>query len=212
MKIVGVVSDVRQQGPVSRPLPEIYMPAYQHPFFSTAMNVVVRTNSDVATLAETMRRKVRELNPEVPVKFTSVEETLSSTIAVPRFRTTLIGVFAGLALCLAMAGIYGVMAFLVTQRTAEIGIRMALGASQGKVMGMVLEHGAKLAAIGLTIGFAASFAVNRTLESFLFEVKATDPMTYLVVGALMIFVVLVACIAPALRASRLDPLVALRRE
>jgi len=212
MTIVGVVSDIRQQGPGSKPQPELYMPAYQHPMYATAMNVIVRTNSDPTALTETMRRKTRELNPEVPVKFTSVEETLSSTIAVPRFRTTLIGVFAALALCLAMAGIYGVMAFLVNQRTAEIGIRMALGASRGNVLGMILQHGGQLAAIGLAIGFAASFAVNRTLESFLYEVRATDAMTYALVGALMIFVVLAACIVPAMRASRLDPLIALRQE
>ena len=137
---------------------------------------------------------------------------MSGTIAVPRFRTTLIGVFAGLALVLAMAGVYGVMAFLVAQRTSEIGIRMALGANRSSVLGMILRQGAKLAAIGLAIGFATSFAVNRTIESFLFEVKATDPMTYAGVGALMIVVVLAACLAPAMRASRMDPLIALRQE
>ncbi|MEO8026774.1 MAG: ABC transporter permease, partial [Bryobacteraceae bacterium] len=212
MTIVGVVSDIRHIGPAIKPQPEIYMPYQQHPFYSSSMSLIVRTASARSTLNETLRRKARELNPEVPVKFTTVEENLGGTIAVPRFRTMLLGIFAGLALCLAMAGIYGVMAFLVSQRTAEIGIRMALGATEGNVLGMILQHGARLTALGMAIGFAAAFGVNRALESLLFEVKATDPLTYLLVAAVMIVVVLAACLIPARRASQLDPLIALRQE
>jgi putative ABC transport system permease protein len=212
MKIVGVVGDVRQAGPATPPKAEIYMPYEQHPGPSTALHVVVRTANDPVSLAEAMRRKVRERSAQVPVNFTTMEASLAENVATPRFRTLLLGVFAALAMSLAMAGVYGVMAYLVGQRSNEIGLRMALGASSHDVIRLVMRQGLKLAGIGVLLGLAAAAASARLLSSVLFEVKPTDPLTYLAVCALLVVVALAACFIPARRATQVDPLVALRQE
>src|SRR5262249_59780021 len=128
---------------------------------STALNILVRTSSDPGALQETLRRKTRERSPEVPVKFTSLEASLAENVAAPRFRTLLLGIFAGLAVCLAMAGVYGVMAYLVGQRSNEIGLRMALGARKSDVLGLVLKQTLILTLVGLAIGLAPAFAAPR---------------------------------------------------
>ena len=212
MKIVGVVGDVRQSGPSREPSPEIYMPYEQHPQPSTALNILVRTTNEPGALQETLRRKARERSPEVPVKFTSMDASLAENIAAPRFRTLLLAIFAGLAVCLAMAGVYGVMAYLVSQRSNEIGLRMALGASPGDVSRLVLREGMLLAGLGLVLGLAGAVAATRLLTSMLFEVKPGDPATYAAVAALLGIVALAASYIPARRAARVDPLVALRQE
>src|SRR5207253_10654322 len=140
MKIIGVVGDVRQRGPESEPMPECYMPYLQHGFNGATLSLVVRTAGDPGTLAQTLRRLAHQINPDAPMKFTTMEAMLSEGVAAPRFRTILFAVFAGLALCLAMAGDYGVMAFTVGQRSKEFGLRMALGASTGSVVRLVLGH------------------------------------------------------------------------
>jgi putative ABC transport system permease protein len=212
MKIVGIVGDVRQLGPAVAPAPEIYMPNEQHPRTATGMNVLVRTRAELGALIETLRRKVRALSPDVPVKFTTMEASLAENTAAPRFRTLLLGVFAGLAVILAMAGVYGVMAYTVGQRSGEIGLRMALGANSGDVLRLVLRQGLTLAAVGLVIGLAGAYAASRLLTSMLFEVKPTDPVTYTSVAVLVGMVTLAASYIPARRAARVDPLVALRQE
>ncbi len=212
MTIVGVVGDIRQFGPSRAPWPEIYMPYQQHPQPSTALNVVVRTTAEPATLEETLRRKVRARSPEVPVKFTTMDAELSENVAAPRFRTLLLAIFAGLAVCLAMAGVYGVMAYLVNQRSNEIGLRMALGASPADISRLVLREGMLLAGAGLVLGLGGALAATRLLTSMLFEVKPGDPLTYVAVAALLGIVALAASYIPARRASRVDPLVALRQE
>jgi putative ABC transport system permease protein len=212
MTIVGVVGDVRQYGPSHPPSPEIYMPYQQHPQPSTALNILVRTNNEPSALQETLRRKARERWPEVPVKFTSMDASLAENVAAPRFRTLLLAIFAGLAVCLAMAGVYGVMAYLVSQRSNEIGLRMALGASPGDVSRLVLREGMLLAGLGLVLGLAGAVAATRLLTSVLFEVKPGDPATYAAVAALLGIVALAASYIPARRAARVDPLVALRQE
>ena len=141
MKIVGVVGDIRQGGPAGAPRPEIFMPYEQHPFPATSMSLVVRTASEPTAFAETLRRKARRISPDVPVKFTTLEVSLWENVAAPRFRTLLFGIFAALAVGLAMAGVYGVMAYVVGQRSGEIGLRMALGASPLAVMAMVMRQG-----------------------------------------------------------------------
>jgi putative ABC transport system permease protein len=155
---------------------------------------------------------VRALSPDVPVKFTTMEASLGENTAAPRFRTLLLTIFAGLAPCLAMAGVYGVMVYVVGQRSNEIGLRMALGASSGDVLRLVLRQGLALAGIGLALGLAGAFAASRLLTSMLFEVKPNDPLTYSGVVALLGIVALAASYIPARRAARIDPLVALRQE
>jgi putative ABC transport system permease protein len=212
MKIAGVVGDVRQYGPAVPPSPEIYMPYEQHPRAATALRIVVRTGTEPGALSEAMRRKARERSADVPVKFTSMQAALSENIAPARFRTLLLGVFAGIAVCLAMAGVYGVMAYTVSQRSSEIGLRMALGASPGDVARMVLRQGLALASIGVLLGLAGAIAATRLLTSMLFEVQPTDPITYAGVAIVLGVVSLAASYLPARRAAKVDPLVALRQE
>jgi putative ABC transport system permease protein len=212
MRIVGVVGDIRQRGPASDPSPEIIMPYEQHPGAGTAMRLLVRTAAEPGLLVEVLRRKAREISPDVPVKFTSMDELLAENVAAPRFRTLLFGIFAALAVCLAMAGVYGVMAYVVGQRANEIGLRMALGASPSHVLRLVMGQGLRLAAIGLAIGLAASFAATRLLTKVLFAVKPTDPVTYVAVGIVLAGVALLATYIPARRALKVDPLIALRQE
>jgi putative ABC transport system permease protein len=212
MKIVGVVGDVRQRGPARPPEAEIYMPNEQHPLFAQAMNVVVRTASEPGALVETLRHAVRRHSPEVPVKFTTMEASLAENTAAPRFRTLLLAVFAGIAVCLAMAGVYGVMAYAVSQRSNEIGVRMALGASAGDVLRLVLRQGLALAGVGLALGLAAAAAVTRLLGSLLFEVQPGDPATYAGVAVVLGLAAVAASYVPAWRATQVDPLVALRQE
>jgi putative ABC transport system permease protein len=212
MKIVGIVGDVHQSGPGRPPSAEIYMAYQQHPQASAGMSVLVRTAIEPTALIETLRSKVRALSTDVPVKFTTVEASLSETVAAPRFRTLLLGIFAALAVSLAMAGVYGVMSYVVGQRANEIGLRMALGASPRDVLRLVLRQALLLTLVGIAIGLASAAAVTQFLASMLFGVKATDPLTYLAVVALLAFVALAASYIPARRAMRVDPIVALRYE
>ena len=212
MTVVGVIGDVRQFGPARDPWPEIVMPYDQHPWGGGDMNVLLRTTAEPTTLAEALRRKAREISPDVPVKFTTMEAVMSENVGAPRFRTILFGVFAGVALCLAMAGVYGVMAYVVGQRLNELGLRVALGASPGDILGLVLRQGLGLAAVGVAIGLAASVAATQLLQKMLFGVKPFDPATYAIVAAILIGVAMLATYLPARRATKVDPLVALRQE
>ncbi|HUE43037.1 MAG TPA: ABC transporter permease [Candidatus Sulfotelmatobacter sp.] len=212
MKIVGVVGNVRQEGPASEPEAEIYMPYLQHPQPATNLRVIVRTEMEPGVITAAMRERMRAISPDVPAKFTTMEASLSETVAAPRFRTLLLGIFAGLAVCLALAGVYGVMSYVVGQRSNEIGLRMALGASPGEILRLVLRQALVLAGAGILIGFAGAAAVNRLLTSMLFGVKPTDPATYAAVIGIVLAAALLASYIPARRAMRLDPMVALRYE
>jgi putative ABC transport system permease protein len=212
MTIVGIVGDVRQDSPGSPPQPTLYMPMEQHPYHSNELQVIVRTVAPPANMTSAIRKAAYDLNPEMAVKFTTMEEMISTSIAAPRFRTFLAGTFAILALLLAMAGIYGVMSYVVTQRTQELGLRMALGAERGDVIGLVLSRAATLAAAGLAIGAALSLAVSRLLGAMLFGLKATDPATYAMVLISVGSIAILAAAGPAWRASTIDPMVALRQE
>jgi putative ABC transport system permease protein len=212
MKIVGVIGDVRQLGPAQMPWPEIYMAYRQHPEPAADMNVVVRTAMEPEALTETLRSKAREVSADVPVKFTTMEASLSENVAAPRFRTLLLGIFAGLAVCLAMAGVYGVMSYVVGQRSNEIGLRMALGASPRDVLRLVLRQALVLAVIGIAVGLACAAVMTQVLTNMLFGVKASDPLTYFVVVVLLAGVAMLASYVPARRAMRVDPIIALRYE
>jgi predicted permease len=212
MTVVGVVADVRQRGLSQEPMPECYMTYLQHAFNGATLSVVVRTAGDPATLADALRRLAGAESPDVPMKFTTMEAMLSESVAAPRFRTLLFGVFAGLAAFLAMAGVYGVVAYTVGLRAKEIGIRMALGARSSSVLRLVLGQGMTLAAIGLLLGLAGAVASARLFTAILFQVTPTDPTVYLAVTVLLGLVALLATYVPAKRASSIDPLTALRQE
>jgi putative ABC transport system permease protein len=213
MTIVGVVADVRTEGPAQPAQPELYMPFEQHPGPASALNLVARTSlADPLELVDTMTRKIRARNPDVPVSASTMETTLSRASSTPRFRTFLLGVFAGVALLLAVAGVYGVMSYSVTQRMSELGVRVALGASPQRVMALVLGEGAKLAAAGLAIGLALALLSGRVMEGLLFGVTPSDPLMLLVVSVAVAVATLLATYIPGRRAVRVDPAIALRAE
>jgi putative ABC transport system permease protein len=212
MKIVGVVGNIRQFGPAQTPWAEIYMPYQQHPQPATDLSILIRTAMEPTALTSAMRSKVREISTDVPVKFSTMEQSLAENVAEPRFRTLLIGIFAGLAICLAMAGVYGVMSYVVGQRANEIGLRMALGASPRDVLRLMLRQALLLATVGIVVGLASAAAMTQLLTSMLFGVKPTDPLTYAAVVVLLAGVAILASYAPARRAMRVDPIVALRYE
>jgi putative ABC transport system permease protein len=209
--IVGVVGDTRQMGIAAETLPEIYISTEQSP--NSNMSLAIRTDADPMTLAPAVRAIVASLDKNVPVYgVEKLDDSLASEVASQRFNMALLVGFAALALLLSAIGIYGVMAYAVGQRTHEIGIRLALGAVPGNVLRMILLQGAKLAVLGVVLGLGAGIALTRLLGTMLFEVKPTDPLTF-AAGALILFAAaLAACWIPARRATRVDPLVALRYE
>ncbi|MGI8745256.1 MAG: ABC transporter permease [Bryobacteraceae bacterium] len=212
MAVVGVVGDFRQTGLDRAPGPEIFMPYGQHSRGGAHMSVVGRTQSDPSGIVTSWRKLVRSLDPNVPVKFTTMRQTVAESIAPPRFRTLLLGTLAGLAVVLAMIGLYGVMAYMVGQRSAEIGLRMALGAARGDVLRLVMRQGLILTGIGLVLGMAGSLAATKLLANLLYGVTTTDPLAYAGGATLLALVAMVAVFIPAHRATRVDPLTALRQE
>jgi predicted permease len=212
MTIVGVVRDVRSDGPGQVPGPELYMPFQQHPFMANELEVVVRTAGSAEAMTNAVEQKIRSLNPEIALKTTTMRILISDSIATPRFRTFLVATFAAVALLLAMAGVYGVMSYLVTQRTSELGLRMALGSSPSQVVRLVLSRAALLAALGLGGGIALAIAGSRLLASLLFGVKATDVLGYAVAAGAITAITLAAAAIPSWRAARIDPAIALREE
>jgi predicted permease len=213
MTIVGVVGDVRTWGPNLPAQAEIYMPYEQHPGPATALRIVARTaTADPLALTDTMRRKIGARNPDVPVKASTMELTLGTASATPRFQTFLLIVFAGVALALALAGVYGVMAYTVGQRVPELGLRIALGATPEDIRALIFGQGAKLAAGGLVIGIALALVSGKLLEGLLFNVTPRDPVILGAVVAAVSVATMAACYLPMRRAVRVDPMVALRAE
>ena len=211
-QIVGVIGDVKYNGLADEVQPALYLAAAQAPSWSLSLIVKTET-SDPLSLTAAVRDEIRKLDPELPIaQISTLEQRLAGAIAQPKFRTALIALFAVVALILACVGIYGVMSYSVTQRTHEIGIRMALGAQAGDVLKMVIRQGLTVVATGVVIGLAASFALTRLMSSLLFEVKATDPQTFVTTALLLGLTALVACYIPARRATKVDPMVALRYE
>ena len=210
MSIVGVVGDIRDT-PGTPPAHELYMPLAQHPGPGGMQEIVVRANIAPAALVDTVRATIDRIDPEVATKLTTYESRSSQAVATPRFRAWLVGTFAGLALLLAVAGIYGLMTYLTAQRTPELGVRMALGAGPGLVMRLVLVRAAAIGGIGLGIGLVLSLFSSRVLTTMVFGLSAVDWTTYAVVGSVVLVVTLLAAFVPAWRASRIDPLTVLRQ-
>jgi putative ABC transport system permease protein len=212
MTIVGVVSDVRQRNPAVAPLPECYMPYTQHAYNGHTLNVIIRTVGDPLTIAPAVRRVAAAVSPDVPVSFTTMEAAVSKQVEAPRFLALLFAVFAGLAVCLAVAGVYGLMAYAVQQRSKEVGLRMALGAGRGTVLRLMLRQSLVLATAGMGLGFAAAIAAASVLGTVLFEVQPLDAVVYPAVIALLGFVTLAAAYVPARRAAVLDPVEVLKAD
>jgi putative ABC transport system permease protein len=212
LTIIGVVGDVREDSVETPPGPTIYVNYRQRPQATYHFTAVVRSETDAASVISSARQIVRTLDPNVPPSFNTFTQVLSNSLKTRRFNLTLVGVFAGTALLLAIAGLYGVMAYAVTQRTGEFGIRTALGASPGNILRLVLGQGIVTSLIGVAIGLAGALILTRTLQSLLFRLSATDPLTFAVVALVLVLVALLASYVPARRAAKVDPMVALRYE
>jgi putative ABC transport system permease protein len=209
--IVGVVKDTKPLTLDGKPAPEMYMPFAQRP--SRYMALMIRTTNKPESVAAAVRRNVQALDRnQLAYGLRTFEGVMSEAVATPRFRASLLGVFAALALILAMVGVYGVMSYAVTQRTREIGIRMALGAEPRDALKMVMRQGAKLAAAGVAIGSGAAAALTWLIEGLLFDLRAADPATFVAAPLLLAGAALLACYIPARRATKVDPSVALRCE
>jgi putative ABC transport system permease protein len=210
-EIIGVVADVKFKNLTSEWMPTTYVPQAQIPI--GRLTVIVRTAGDPSILARPLAETVRSIDPDLPAyNVKTVEEYLDGTIAIPRFNSMLLGIFAGLALVLTAVGLYGVISYGVAQRTHEIGIRMALGAQPTEMMRLIVRQGLRLALLGVGLGLVAALAFTHFLSSLLFGVTATDPVSFATVVVTLLAVVLLACYVPARRAMRVDPMVALRYE
>ncbi len=211
MTIVGIVQDVRTRGPARPVQAEIYFPFEQHPGPATMLNLVVRAEAgDPLAAGAAAARVIRERHREMPVRLEAMTTTLAAATATPRFRTALLVAFAAVALLLAVAGVYGVMAYTVSQRVSEIGVRVALGATPADVLGLVLKDGGRLVAAGVALGTALTLAGSRLLSGLLFSVAPRDPWVLAGVVVLVSVAALAACLVPGRRALRVDPLTALR--
>jgi putative ABC transport system permease protein len=210
-EIVGVVADIHHEGADSPEVPAAYIPYAQRP--SSSLALVARTDGDPAKAAEAVRAAVREIDPNLPVYgVRTMEDALGESLAPRRYGMLLLGLFGLVALVLAAIGIYGVMSYLVAQRTNEIGIRMALGAERRSVLGLVLRQGMLMAVAGVAAGVVVAYGVSRLISSQLYEVSPADPWAFAVATGVLVAVAVVACLVPARRATKVDPMVALHYE
>jgi len=214
MKVVGVVADMKHQSLREEVAPEMYVMYTQKPYPSMlTMQAVVRTHGNPTAALGSIRAAMAEVDADLPVANVSTLQTImDNSMTRPRFAMLLLGAFGALALALASIGMYGVITHSVSQRTREIGVRIALGADRTQVFGMMLKQGARLAGLGIAIGLATTIGVTQPLKTYLYQVKSTDPVTFVGVAALLVGVALLACWIPARRAMRVDPMVALRHD
>jgi predicted permease len=210
LTIVGIVGDTHEYGLDAPPRPTVYVNLFQRP--RAAITLTMLSDADTKSLTSTARGILQDLNPEIPARFRTFSQVYSASLGSRRFNVILIGFFGITALLLATAGVFGVMAYSVSRRTREIGVRVALGAGSGDVLRMILGQGLRTILIGVAIGIAGSLALTRTVASLLFGVTATDPLTFGGVTLLLVGAALLACYIPARRATKLDPMVALRYE
>jgi len=211
MEIAGVVGDTKMRTLTEEAKQEIFMPHAQSGGLGATL--VVRTSGDPKEILAAIRHQIGTMDRDLPIyNIRTMEEVLSGTLAQPRLSLMLLSVFALIALIMAMIGVYGVMSFTVSQRTREIGIRMALGAQQRDVLKMVIEQGLWLVLLGIGIGVAGALGLTRVMKSLLFGVSATDPVTFAVIPLILAAVAILACYLPARRATKVDPMIALRIE
>jgi ABC-type antimicrobial peptide transport system permease subunit len=210
-EIIGVVGAVRHEGLDKEPRPEYFQPHAQAP--NGSLIFVARTSADPINLLPALKARIWEVNATQPIYAASVmADSIDASLKSRRFSLWLLSSFAVLALALAVVGIYGVMSYATSQRTHEIGLRMALGAASKDIVGLVLKQGMRLTLIGVGAGLLASFALTRLMRGMLYGVSATDPLTFAAVSLALVGVALLACYAPARRATKVDPMVALRSE
>jgi putative ABC transport system permease protein len=208
--VIGVVRDVRQNDFIAEPKMQMYF-SFRQVKSLVANALVVRTSVDPLSLASSVRNAIWAVDKDQPVSnVDAMEHIVAGAVARQRFSMLLLAIFAGIALVLAAVGIYGVMSYSVAQQTREIGIRMALGARHSDVLKMTVKQGAQLVGAGLAIGLVVAFGLTRVMTSLLFGISATDPVTFLSIGGVLLAVALLASYIPALRATRVDPMVALR--
>jgi putative ABC transport system permease protein len=214
VQIVGIVADIRQMGLDEPVKAEMYFPYQQgQSIWYIPRDLVIRTTGDTSGLIGSVRQAIREVDPDQPVSnVATMAEVLGTEAAQRRMGMIMLVGFASLALLLASLGIYGVLAYFVTQHTAEIGVRQALGATPRNILFLVLKKGMGLTVAGIVIGLIGAFVLTRLMSSLLFGVKASDPLTFVTVPLVLGLVALLACLIPARRATRIDPLVALRYE
>jgi predicted permease len=210
LTIVGIVGDIHENGLDAPPRPTVYVNLFQRP--RPTITVTMLSDADTRLVTSAARGILQDLDPEIPAKFQTFSQVYSASLGSRRFNVILIGFFGITALLLATAGVFGVMAYSVSRRTREIGVRVALGAASGEVLRMILGQGLRTIFIGVAVGIAGSLALTRTVESLLFGVTPTDPLTFGAVTLLLVGAALLACFIPARRATKVDPMVALRYE
>ncbi len=210
MTIIGVVGDVRHENAGVDPKPEIYMPHYQHPWMADELHVVVRVNEESEQVVQEMRKLAVSLNPDVSTSITTMETMLSDSLSASRFRLILLGVFSGIAMLLAMMGVYSVMAYVMSQRTVELGLRMALGATPGDLLQLVMRQALLLTLTGIIAGLILSVLMSRSLSVVLYGTSGTDLFTYAVSVGFIAIVAILAALIPAIRSARVDPVDSLR--
>jgi putative ABC transport system permease protein len=209
--IIGIVSDARRRSLDQAPRPAVYLQytRFMLPYFGA----IIRTDAGVATVTPVVKSIVAELDPDLPIgEVHTIEEIIASSTGEPRFRSYLIAGFAFLALVLAAVGVYGLISFTVAQRVPEIGVRLALGASPGRLFAQVIGQGVRLAIIGIVVGLVAAVAATTLVQGLLFNTSATEPLVYVSLSVLLLAIAVLACYVPARRAMRVDPMTALRSE
>jgi putative ABC transport system permease protein len=211
MEIVGVAGDIKYSGLDAPPEPTYYLPYRQNPW--NRQFVVVRTAADAGSVASAARQAVTELDKDVPIsRVKTMEDLMTASVAPPKFRTVLVAMFALAGLLLAAVGLYGVISYAVSERTHELGVRIALGADRGDVVRLVLAEAMTMAVAGILVGLAGAFATTRLMQSLLFGVTSTDAATFAGISVLLLLTALAASYLPTRRATRVDPMIALRYE